>query len=123
MDHKREPDKHAALEEEARPREVKNISDWGALAKKLAEATGPDPMLDEAVAASFAVPDAGYTSLPDKCRWLAAAAFPNWRLHLGFSVSGIFPYARLSNDAYRFEAEAPTVPLAILRVVVEAARA
>lgn len=99
------------------------MADWGALAKQLAAATGGDHALDAAIAATFAQPPAEYSISVEKCRALIAAALPGWKLHVGYNASGLFPYAALTRDDVHLEAEAPTLPLAILRVAVECAGA
>lgn len=86
----------------------------------LERAGGADPALDRAIAAAFAVPDAGYSGSVEHCRALLAAALPDWRLHLGYGASGVFPYALLTAHGRRCLAEAPTLPLAILRAAVAA---
>lgn len=95
------------------------MSDWVALAARLMTTPGPDSALDAAVAEAFEVPAASFSASVEDCRRLAATALPNWRLHVGFGVSGVLPYAALTNGEDRATAEAPTVPLAILRAVVE----
>ncbi|CAA7626108.1 hypothetical protein [Magnetospirillum sp. SS-4] len=94
---------------------------WNDLGRRLTQASGSDAGLDAAVAKAFAQPEAGYTSSVEACRALVAAALPGWRLHLGYGVTGTFPYASLSRDGCHIVSDAPTVPLAILRSAVEAA--
>lgn len=84
----------------------------------LDRATGADPELDGKVAAAFGVPAARFSGSVDDCRALVAAVLPDWRLHLGYGVSGVFPYAVLSAHGHRCQGDAPTVPLAILRAAV-----
>ncbi len=91
------------------------------LADAAARATGADPALDAALAAAFGLAEAAFTGSVDDARALAAAALPGWRLHLGFDVAGVFPYARLRNNGLSVEAGASTLPLAIVRAVVQAA--
>jgi hypothetical protein len=90
-----------------------------ALAAQLKAATGPDTGLDAAIAEAFGVPAADYTESAEACRRLVALVLPGWHLHLGFGALGLFPYAVISQGDERAEAEAPTVPLAILRAVGE----
>jgi len=98
------------------------LSDWPALAAGLKAASGPDIALDEAIVEALGVPAAGYTESVAECRRLVALALPNGHLHVGFGVSGIFPYCVVRDGALRGEAEAPTVPLAILRALVDVLR-
>lgn len=94
--------------------------DWSELGRRLLQAAGTDAVLDAALAAAFDQAVAPFTSSVDACRALVAAALPEWRLHLGFGASGLFPYASLAHDGIRIISDAPTVPLAILRSAVAA---
>jgi hypothetical protein len=94
---------------------------WSELVKRLWLASGADGALDQALADAFAQPVAGYTSSVESCRALVAAALPGWRLHLGYGVTGTFPYASLTRDGNCILSDAPTVPLAILRSAAAAA--
>lgn len=94
---------------------------WSNLTAQLQAADGASTALDAAIAQAFGVPPGDYTESIEQCQQLVALAFPGWHLHLGFDVTGIFPYAVLSKGMERGEAEAPTVPLAILRAAVAAA--
>jgi hypothetical protein len=89
------------------------------LAVRVAQATGSDKDLDRDLATAFARPIAEYTASVADCRALAAAVLPEWRLHLGFSATGMFPYACLANNGTRIISDAPTVPLAILRAIMD----
>lgn len=88
----------------------------------LLAAGGCDPALDTRLVEILDAQAADYTASVEACLRLVASALPGWRLHIGYSVSGMFPYASLTDDRYRFAAEAPTVPLAILRAMVGALR-
>jgi hypothetical protein len=94
--------------------------DWIDLRRRLLEATGADAALDQVLAAAFGQTVAPFTSSVDASRALVAAALPGWRLHLGYDVSGMFPYASLAKDGIRVISDAPTVPLAVLRSAVAA---
>lgn len=96
------------------------MADWSELAARLKAAAGADGALDGAVATGFGLPPADYTASVDHCRALIASALPGWSLHLGYGVSGVFPYATLGRGDRRHTAEAPTVPLAMLRAAVAA---
>lgn len=98
------------------------MAELESLAQRLNAATGADGGLDEAIAGAFGVPPGRYSGSLDACRALVAAALPGWRLHLGFDAAGIFPYAALSQGEHHLEAEAPTLPLAILKAAVAAAK-
>lgn len=90
------------------------------LSRRLEECTGGDREVDAAVAQAFAVPASHYTGSVEACRDLVAQALPGWRLHLGFDVTGVFPYAALTRGATHLEAEAAALPVAILKVAVKA---
>lgn len=91
------------------------------LIQRLEECTGGDREVDAAVALAFGVPDDHYTGSVEACRDLVTRVLPGWKLHLGFDVTGVFPYAALTLGAVHLEAEAAALPLAILKVVVKAA--
>jgi hypothetical protein len=93
------------------------------LSHALAAATGADPAIDRTIEAVLGGPAAAYTASVEDCRRLVAARLPDARLHVGYSVSGVFPYAAVTRGAQRSTAEAPTVPLAILRALTDAVRA
>ncbi len=90
------------------------------LKAKLQASSGSDKAIDAAIAARFAVPPADYTASVEACRTLVGSVLTGWRLHIGWGVSGLFPYATLGNGETRAAAEAPTVPLAILRALLAA---
>lgn len=94
--------------------------DWSDLGQRLWAATGADEALDRDLAAMFAQAEAPFTGSVEACRALVAAALPDWRLHLGYGVSGMFPYASLRREGVTVVSDAPTVPLAILRSAVAA---
>ncbi len=89
------------------------------LAERLAAATGADPALDAALAEAYHLPAAAYTASVEDARALVAALLPDWRLHLGFGATGMFPYAALSKGDERSEAEAPCLALAVVRAAVK----
>ncbi|HLN22864.1 MAG TPA: hypothetical protein VK558_02660 [Patescibacteria group bacterium] len=94
--------------------DVNDLDTW------LQRATGADPGLDAAIVVLFGVPPGDYTASIEKCRFLLTETLPGWQMHLGYDVSGVFPYAAVSNGGRRLAADGPTVPLAILRAVVRA---
>lgn len=96
---------------------------WDDIEQRLHAATGADGELDRVLATAFDRPAAPLTASVEACRELVAAVLPGWRLHLGFGADGMFPYASLAGDSRRVVSDAPTVPLAILRSAVAAARA
>lgn len=103
-------------------------SDLEDLLQRITGATGADGELDRLIAERLepsdpprAVPD--YTASVDSCLGLIARVLPGWAWHVGFGPRGIFPYATLQDDRDRFEALAPTVPLALLQAAVQACRA
>jgi len=87
-----------------------------------------DALIGEAVAALAGDPPAAnepYTASVDQCLQLIHQLLPKWHWHTGFGVKGITPYAMLSSGdeagkEERFEASAPTVPLALLIVLFQA---
>lgn len=89
------------------------------LVQRLNAATGGDPALDRLVADFFSQPLSSYTESVESCRALLCAVAPGWRLHVGYGVGGILPYARLSQGEQRVEAEGPSVPLAVLRALIK----
>lgn len=98
------------------------------LLARLQQASGSDRDLDRAIRRVLEPPDGasdsvsapGYSGSVPLCMALVRRLLPDWRLHLGYGVRGIFPYAALSHRGnQRFEATAPTVPLAILRALAE----
>lgn len=97
------------------------MTDWSVLGVRVRSAVGPDAAIDAAVAEAFSTPPANYTGSVTDCRALVAKVLPGWRLHLGFDASGTTPCATVSNDDHRAEAMAPTMPLAILRTLMELA--
>lgn len=90
------------------------------LAAGLAEAGGGDGALDQQLAVGLGQPAADYTQSVPACQGLTASLLPGWHLHLGYDARGLFPYAALSWGTFHVEATAPTVPLAILRALVNA---
>lgn len=85
----------------------------------LRKANGADAAIDRAIAQLFAVASADYSSSIEQCRSLVAELLPGWRLHMGYGANGIFPYASLTKGDDVFTADAPTLPLAILRVLFD----
>ena len=96
--------------------------DWNALSQRLATVTGGDPDLDAMICEAFGQPLQRISESAELCRAFAALVAPGWHLHLGYGASGLLPYAGLAQADRHLEAEAPTVPLAILRVLVAALR-
>lgn len=87
------------------------MPDWSFLGDRLNAATGPDAALDTMIAEVFHAPPAGYTESVEDCRRLVGSALPGWELHLGFGVSGLFPYALIGKGNHRaVEAPRPRYP-------------
>jgi hypothetical protein len=61
-----------------------------------------------------------YTASIDACLALISRVLPGWHWHVGYGANGVFPYASVANERVRFEAQASTVPLALLTVLLEA---
>lgn len=93
---------------------------WRDLAGRLERANGGDAGLDRDVAEAFGAEAGDYSESVEKAQALVAAALPDWKLHLGFGATGVFPYASLASGPTRVVCDAPTVPLAILRAAVGA---
>lgn len=93
------------------------------LRQLLATATGADAAIDRAVAAAFGAGETAgdWSGSVERCTALVARVLPGWRWHVGWGVSGLFPYARLEHGGERVSAEAPTVPIALLRALAKAA--
>ncbi|MEJ5233153.1 MAG: hypothetical protein WHV64_13205 [Geminicoccaceae bacterium] len=92
-----------------------------ALGRALEGANGADPGIDRAVAAAFGgEAEAGWSGSVERCLELLARVLPGWSWHLGWGPSGVLPYARLRHGGERVSAEGPTVPIALLRVIVRA---
>ena len=94
------------------------MADWDELAAALARATGADVALDQAIAAAFGVATGAFTASVGAAREVATAALPGWTFHVGYDANGMFPYAAMTLGETHVEANAPTVPLAILRAAV-----
>lgn len=96
------------------------MADWDELALALARATGADAGLDQEIADAFGVAAGAFTASVGAAREAATAALPGWKFHVGFDANGMFPYAAMTRGEVHVEANAPTVPLAILRAAVAA---
>ena len=90
------------------------------LSHRLNVAQGGVADLDRLIADFFAQPCLDYSQSTDQSRALVRQVLPDWHLHLGFGASGVLPYAALSLGDRHCEAEAATVPLAILRSLMQA---
>ncbi len=97
--------------------------EWEELERRLWAAGGSDGDLDHCLAERFLLRERAFTASVEDARALVAEALPDWRLHLGHGASGVFPYALLARGENRIVSDAPTVPLAILRSALAAARA
>ena len=91
----------------------------------MAAATGADRALDAAIHEALDDPEdeaPAYSASVDACLALIHRRLPDWAWHVGFGPRGIVPYATLHKDEERHEADAPTVPLALLAVALAALR-
>lgn len=95
------------------------MNDLPKLVALLEAAPGGSVDLDDLVARVYGVPAGPYSESVDRCLGLVKSVLPHWRLHIGYGVSGVLPYASLTQADRHYEAEGPTVPVAILRVVVK----
>lgn len=86
----------------------------------LEEATGADQGIDRAIAETLGVESEDYSGSAAASRELVKRVLPQVRLQVGYDVSGVFPSAVLHDAGSRYGAVAPTVPLAILRVLFQA---
>lgn len=96
-----------------------------ALLKRVEAADGADRDLDRAIAAALVLDAAAakapdYTGSTPACLALFRSRLPEWRWHVGWGPTGILPYARATRGDSRIEAEAPTVPLALIAVLLKA---
>lgn len=95
------------------------------LLTRLERADGHDEALDQMIAQALAglrdeTPTPDYTASVERCLDLLHKLLPQWRWHVGYSANGVMPYVVLMNGVQRVEAEAPTVPLALLRAIAKA---
>ena len=95
------------------------------LLKRIEGATGADRALDRQIAEVLdhagPVEDVlDYTASVDHCIALIGRILPHWAWHVGYGPRGILPYATLHDEEERFEAVAPTVPLALLGALLKA---
>lgn len=95
------------------------------LLDRLGQAQGHDVGLDQAIAQDLdslapteQTPE--YTASVDRCLELLHRLLPAWHWHVGYGASGVMPYACVSKEGHRFEATAPTVPLALLMAITQA---
>jgi hypothetical protein len=96
--------------------------DLDAVETRLWQASGADPILDQALSKAFRVPLADYSASVDLTRKLAATLLPGHQLHVGYDASGIFPTAIMASKEHRVCETAGTVPLCILRALWLSAR-
>ena len=98
--------------------------DEAGLLARLQEASGADQALDRLIADTFAPGEekGDWTGSVDNAVALLHRVLPGWHWHVGWGARGVFPYAVVSGGAQHehFEADAPTVPLALLRAMLKA---
>jgi hypothetical protein len=99
------------------------VTAWIELDHALEIATGADDGIDALAGRAFGCPAEHFSGSVEACRRLVETCLPGWTLHLGFDVRGVFPYAALTRGGVHLEAEAPALPLAILKAAVKAAQA
>lgn len=90
------------------------------LRTRLDTITGADADVDRLLSEVLGIECAGCSGDAESSRKLVDQLLPHARLQVGYDVSGILPGAVLHDGAHRYSAVAPTVPLAILRVLAEA---
>lgn len=91
-----------------------------ALRDALDDATGADETIDLALARCLAVSPQDYTSDAPLCRELVTKLVPGAKLQVGYDVTGVLPRAIMHAGGVRFARTAPTLPLAILRLLMQA---
>ena len=100
-------------------------ADLDSLRTAVAAASGSDRALDAALHRVLGEEEddegaPAYSASVDACLALIHRLLPDWAWHVGFGPRGIVPYAYLHRDEERQEANAPTVPLALLAVMLAA---
>ena len=90
------------------------------LIEALHKATGSDKEIDLVIADIFRLGANDYTGSAFSSRELVKQLLPGSKLQVGYNVNGVLPSATLNEGDQRFSSVAPTVPLAILRVLMEA---
>lgn len=101
-------------QEQATPKELQ------LLLRSIEAATGADRELDKALCEGLGLAYAGLTGDAVASREAVDQLLPGGQLRVGYDVRGILPCATLEHEGARFDAVAPTVPLAIWRVAVAA---
>jgi hypothetical protein len=91
-----------------------------ALARNIAAATGSDRQLDKDIARLLDGQEADYTASVDRCIELVHRVLPGWAWHVGWDATGVLPYATVHRGERRTVAAAPTVPLALLKALIDA---
>lgn len=99
---------------------IDRAGDLQHLAEALKAASGAERDLDTLIAEAFGAEPADYTASADKCRRLCSRVLPTWQLRVGYDVCGVLPAATLAGKRSRANVVAPTVPLAILRTMMDA---
>ena len=90
------------------------------LLEALERATGAEEKIDVMIADSFGLERNDYTGSAFSNRELVKQLLPGSKLQVGYDVNGVLPSATLNDGHQRFSSVAPTVPLAILRVLMQA---
>lgn len=90
------------------------------LRNALDELTGADADLDRLLAEVLGAECDDFSGDATSSRKLVEQVLPNSRLQVGYDVSGVLPNAVLHYSGERFSIVAPTVPLAVLRALIEA---
>ena len=93
------------------------------LVAAIERATGSDRQIDRALAELAGQDTADppdYTASVDRCIDLLHQLLPGWSWHVGWNATGVLPYATLHQGKQRVEAAAPTVPVALLKALMQA---
>ena len=89
------------------------------LESTIRSASGADSNLDRKIASTLHVTDRDFTSSVDACLDLLHEKLPTTHWHVGRTADGVGVYAFLEDGDLKCEAEAVTVPLALLAVIIQ----
>jgi hypothetical protein len=99
--------------------EVEGKMNLSKLESTIRSASGADSNLDRKIASTLHVTDRDFTSSVDACLDLLHEKLPTTHWHVGRTADGVGVYAFLEDGDVKCEAEAVTVPLALLAVIIQ----